>query len=122
MFLKIERLQLASDRESALANMLNADPWLDARLCEAAKLLMLVGALELRNAADQGAPLPLFAELLFARDTSSTPSDLMNNHLKNVGDTAGLEQVRNNSSNIRKKVINLKLIKVLTQTYSLLTH
>lgn len=89
----IERLQLASDKESALANMLNADPWLDARLCEAAKLLMLVGALELRNAADQGAPLPLFAELLFARDTSSTPCDLMNNHLKNVGDTAGLEQV-----------------------------
>ncbi|KAK3913938.1 Ubiquitin thioesterase otulin [Frankliniella fusca] len=88
----VERLQLASDRESALANMLNADPWLDARLCEAVKLLMLVGALELKNAADQGAPLPLFAELLFARETSSTPCDLMNNHLRNVGDTAGLEQ------------------------------
>lgn len=89
----VERLQSASDRESSLANMLNNDPWLDARLCEAAKLLMLVGALELKVAADQGQPLPLFAELLFARDTSSTPCDLMNNHLKHVGDTGGLEQV-----------------------------
>ncbi|XP_034251657.1 uncharacterized protein LOC117651607 isoform X2 [Thrips palmi] len=89
----IERLQAASDRESALVNMLNNDPWLDARLCEAVKLLMLVGALELKAAADQGQPLPLFAELLFARDTSSTPNDLMHNHLRHVGDTAGLEQV-----------------------------
>lgn len=89
----IERLQAASDRESALVNMLNNDPWLDARLCEAMKLLMLVGALELKVAADQGQPLPLFAELLFARDTSSTPNDLMHNHLRHVGDTAGLEQI-----------------------------
>lgn len=98
-------MQSASDKESALANMLNNDPWLDARLCEAAKLLMLVGALELKAAADQGQPLPLFAELLFARDTSSTPCDLMNNHLKHVGDTAGLEQVGAYLFNIVQKEV-----------------
>ena len=38
--------------------------------------------------------VPLFAMLLFARDTSSTPRELMANHLNHVGDSGGLEQVR----------------------------
>ena len=37
--------------------------------------------------------VPLFATLLFARDTSSTPRELMVNHLNHVGDSGGLEQV-----------------------------
>lgn len=126
---QIERLQAASDRESALVNMLNNDPWLDARLCEAVKLLMLVGALELKVASDKGQPLPLFAELLFARDTSSTPNDLMHNHLRHVGDTAGLEQVGKllvntvlyvTFTNYLEKICNkvyLPLLKNLTSLY-----
>ena len=42
--------------------------------------------------------VPLFAMLLFARDTSSTPRDLMTNHLNHVGDSGGLEQVRPHSA------------------------
>jgi hypothetical protein len=42
------------------------------------------------NGADD---VPLFAMLMFARDTSETPKDLMNNHLREVGNSGGLEQV-----------------------------
>ena len=31
--------------------------------------------------------------LMLARDTSETPKDLMNNHLREVGNSGGLEQV-----------------------------
>ena len=40
-----------------------------------------------------GRNTPVFAWLLFARDTSETPEGLFRNHINVVGDSAGLEQV-----------------------------
>jgi ubiquitin thioesterase otulin len=51
--------------------------------------------MELHRGNTSGADdVPLFAMLMFARDTSETPKDLMNNHLREVGNSGGLEQVR----------------------------
>jgi ubiquitin thioesterase otulin len=46
-----------------------------------------------RGSANGSDDVPLFAMLMFARDTSETPKDLMNNHLREVGNSVGLEQV-----------------------------
>jgi ubiquitin thioesterase otulin len=82
------------EREDALARLLNSDLIFDLHLVEAVKLHMLACAMQLydSNCAGQH-EVPVFAVLLFARDTSETPHDLMNNHLQAVGNTAGLEQV-----------------------------
>ncbi|XP_043234321.1 uncharacterized protein LOC122387834 isoform X2 [Amphibalanus amphitrite] len=72
----------------------NADPDLDLRCMEAVKLHMLAEAVQLeRDQARTDRTVPLFAMLLFARDTSSTPRELMVNHLNHVGDSGGLEQI-----------------------------
>ncbi|XP_019397326.1 PREDICTED: ubiquitin thioesterase otulin isoform X2 [Crocodylus porosus] len=62
-------------------------------LYEAVKFLMLNTAIELYNDNKAGKNVPVFSWLLFARDTSSNPKQLMNNHLNNIGHTGGLEQV-----------------------------
>ncbi|XP_032645619.1 ubiquitin thioesterase otulin isoform X1 [Chelonoidis abingdonii] len=61
-------------------------------LYEAVKFLMLKTAIELYD-DKKGKKVPVFSWLLFARDTSSNPSQLMNNHLNQIGHTGGLEQV-----------------------------
>jgi len=77
-----------------LATLLNSDPTLDLHVVEAVKLHMLRCAMELhRGSANGSDDVPLFAMLMFARDTSETPKDLMNNHLREVGNSGGLEQV-----------------------------
>jgi len=82
------------DREETLATLLNSDPTLDLHVVEAVKLHMLRCAMELhRGSANGSDDVPLFAMLMFARDTSETPKDLMNNHLREVGNSGGLEQV-----------------------------
>ncbi|KAK7862901.1 hypothetical protein R5R35_002453 [Gryllus longicercus] len=86
-------LSSSEDRQQTLVTLLNRNPSLDLHLMEAAKLHMLMCAMELYEASSAGLDVPLFAMLMFARDTSETPRDLMNNHLKNVGNTGGLEQV-----------------------------
>ncbi|GLG97343.1 Uncharacterized protein GBIM_04119 [Gryllus bimaculatus] len=86
-------LSSSEDRQQTLVALLNRNPSLDLHLMEAAKLHMLMCAMELYEASSAGLDVPLFAMLMFARDTSETPRDLMNNHLKNVGNTGGLEQV-----------------------------
>lgn len=84
------------DRETTLAHMLNSDSGLDLHMVEAVKLHMLACAMQLYDANCTGSQeVPLFAVLMFARDTSETPRDLMNNHLQAVGNTGGLEQVCN---------------------------
>ncbi|XP_059584595.1 ubiquitin thioesterase otulin isoform X4 [Alligator mississippiensis] len=62
-------------------------------LYEAVKFLMLNTAIELYNDNKEGKNVPVFSWLLFARDTSSNPKQLMNNHLNHIGHTGGLEQV-----------------------------
>lgn len=82
------------DREETLATLLNSDPTLDLHVVEAVKLHMLQCAMELHRGSSNGSDgVPLFAMLMFARDTSETPKDLMNNHLREVGNSGGLEQV-----------------------------
>ncbi|XP_077789483.1 ubiquitin thioesterase otulin isoform X2 [Podarcis muralis] len=63
------------------------------KLYEAVKFLMLNTAIHLYEDNEKGKEVPVFAWLLFARDTSSNPSQLMENHLNQLGHTGGLEQV-----------------------------
>lgn len=63
-------------------------------LYEAVKFLMLSRAIELYDDKEKGKDVPLFCVLLFARDTSNDPGQLLTNHLNQVGHTGGLEQVR----------------------------
>lgn len=67
-------------------------------LYEALKFLMLNTAIELYNDDKNGRRVPVFSWLLFARDTSSNPCQLMHNHLNHIGHSGGLEQVRRNCS------------------------
>uniref|UniRef100_A0A8B9BL55 OTU deubiquitinase with linear linkage specificity n=1 Tax=Anser brachyrhynchus TaxID=132585 RepID=A0A8B9BL55_9AVES len=62
-------------------------------LYEALKFLMLNTAIELYNDDKNGRRVPVFSWLLFARDTSSNPCQLMHNHLNQIGHSGGLEQV-----------------------------
>ncbi|XDB61980.1 PREDICTED: ubiquitin thioesterase otulin isoform X2 [Capra hircus] len=62
-------------------------------LYEAVKFLMLNRAIELYDDKEKGEEVPFFSVLLFARDTSSDPGQLLRNHLNQVGHTGGLEQV-----------------------------
>ncbi|XP_071409814.1 ubiquitin thioesterase otulin isoform X3 [Pithys albifrons albifrons] len=62
-------------------------------LYEALKFLMLNTAIELYNDDKSGKRVPVFSWLLFARDTSSNPCQLMHNHLNHIGHSGGLEQV-----------------------------
>uniref|UniRef100_UPI00358F5DE0 ubiquitin thioesterase otulin-like isoform X2 n=1 Tax=Myxine glutinosa TaxID=7769 RepID=UPI00358F5DE0 len=63
------------------------------RLYEAMKLLMLNTAVNLYGRQQRAEDIPLFACLLFARETSSCPRDFFFNHLMHVGSSGGLEQV-----------------------------
>lgn len=62
-------------------------------LYEAVKFLMLSTAIKLYEDNKKGLEVPEFSWLLFARDTSSDPFQLMKNHLNQLGHTGGLEQV-----------------------------
>ncbi|XP_051038551.1 ubiquitin thioesterase otulin isoform X2 [Phodopus roborovskii] len=62
-------------------------------LYEAVKFLMLNRAIELYDDKEKGKDVPFFSVLLFARDTSNDPGQLLRNHLNQVGHTGGLEQV-----------------------------
>ncbi|MGH0143844.1 UNVERIFIED_CONTAM: hypothetical protein FKN15_038432 [Acipenser sinensis] len=61
-------------------------------LLEAVKLLMLNTAIELYNDMQQEKDVPIFCWLLFARDSSDTPSTFLSNHLNQVGFSSRLEQ------------------------------
>uniref|UniRef100_A0A8C4N0X9 OTU deubiquitinase with linear linkage specificity b n=1 Tax=Eptatretus burgeri TaxID=7764 RepID=A0A8C4N0X9_EPTBU len=74
----------------AFLNDLGKNEW---RLYEAIKLLMLNTAVSLYSRQQRAEDIPLFACLLFARETSSCPRDFFFNHLMHVGSSGGLEQV-----------------------------
>lgn len=76
-----------------LCSVWNSDPEREIRLMEAVKLHMLATATQLYHHLQSSQHVPEFVGLLFARDTSPDPISLMVNHLNQVGDTAGLEQV-----------------------------
>ncbi|XP_046985769.1 uncharacterized protein LOC124555767 [Schistocerca americana] len=82
-----------ADREDEVTHILNSDPTMDLHIMEAVKLHMLKNAIELYHNYTNGEDVPLFAMLMFSRDTSETPRELMRNHLLEVGNTAGLEQI-----------------------------
>ncbi|KAL4224898.1 hypothetical protein ACF0H5_015594 [Mactra antiquata] len=82
-----------SEREQFLVDIFNSDLDSDLDLMEGVKLLMLLSALHLHNDMEQGDDVPVFAWLLFARDTSENMSSFVRNHLNHVGDSGGLEQV-----------------------------
>ncbi|KAF2368710.1 FAM105 [Trinorchestia longiramus] len=82
-----------TDRSAALVQLLNNDERLDLQLCEAVKLHMLASALQLYSVNICGGNVPLFAMIIFARETSESPEELLRNHLNSVGDTGGLEQI-----------------------------
>ncbi|XP_052800316.1 dentin sialophosphoprotein-like isoform X4 [Mya arenaria] len=82
-----------TSRAQELVTLLNSDPDLDLRLMEGAKLLMALSALQLHGNMEQGDNVPVFAWLLFARDSSQNVAGFVRNHLNLVGQSGGLEQV-----------------------------
>ncbi|XP_028399893.1 uncharacterized protein LOC114523227 isoform X2 [Dendronephthya gigantea] len=65
----------------------------EVRILEAVKFLMLDTAIKLHTRSKADEDVPLFAIIMFARDTSMNPRDFMAKHLNAVGNTGGLEQV-----------------------------
>ncbi|XP_052248909.1 uncharacterized protein LOC127856624 isoform X3 [Dreissena polymorpha] len=95
-YAKIEQMKEHSsnaDKEQSLVDSLNSDPDCDLDLMEGVKLLMALSALRLHGDMEQGRNVPVFAWLLFARDTSESVAAFIKNHLNSVGNSGGLEQV-----------------------------
>lgn len=65
----------------------------EIRLLEAVKFLMLFKAIKLHQKVKKEEDAPIFAMIMFARDSSQNPHQFMMKHLNAVGDTGGLEQV-----------------------------
>ncbi|XP_038653089.1 inactive ubiquitin thioesterase OTULINL-like [Scyliorhinus canicula] len=63
------------------------------KMFEAMKFLMLCDVVELHENMRNGEDVPSFCDFFFARDSSPDPLSFMMNHLNNVGDTGGLEQI-----------------------------
>lgn len=73
-------------------------------LLEALKFLMLKTVIQLHSAMKKGSSVPEFCWLLFARDTSKCPRSFLINHLRHVGFSGGLEQVRTSTKFYKNKV------------------
>ena len=73
--------------------LFNSGATFDLELMEGVKLWMLLKLIDLQKKIANGEDVPVFAHLLFARDTSLTVDTFLRNHLNVVGDTGGLEQV-----------------------------
>nr|XP_008107068.1 PREDICTED: ubiquitin thioesterase otulin isoform X1 [Anolis carolinensis] len=85
-------LKTLAERQAACDELFRSEDD-EYKLYEAVKFLMLNTAIRLYEDNEKGKEVPVFAWLLFARDTSSNPSQLMENHLNQLGHTGGLEQV-----------------------------
>lgn len=88
-----DQLQGTSNRESVLAEKLNRDPLLDAKVVEAVKIVMFKAALELYTSLRDGSPCPMFATVIFSRPSSATPEDLFANHLNRIGREQSIQEV-----------------------------
>lgn len=80
-------------RDGHFSAIFNSGTNKEIYLFEALKLLMIYEAVKLHEQDRSGEEVPIFAWLLFARDTSDSPKNLMFNHLNSVGQNGGLEQV-----------------------------
>ncbi|XP_063401172.1 serine-rich adhesin for platelets-like isoform X2 [Mytilus trossulus] len=92
-FEEAKSFESQSDRELWTINLLNSDPTCDLHLMEGLKLLMLLNMLDLKDKQDRDEDIPIFVWLLFARDTSESPFMFVKNHLNNLGNNAGIEQI-----------------------------
>ncbi|XP_032904356.1 inactive ubiquitin thioesterase OTULINL [Amblyraja radiata] len=63
------------------------------KMYEAMKFLMLYTVFEFHEGLKDGEDVPGFCAIFFARDSSPDPLSFMMNHLNQVGDTGGLEQI-----------------------------
>ncbi|XP_066482331.1 ubiquitin thioesterase otulin isoform X2 [Tiliqua scincoides] len=88
----MSEMKTLADRQAACDELFRSEED-EYKLYEAVKFLMLNTAIKLYEDNEKGKDVPVFAWLLFARDTSSNPSQLMENHLNQLGHTGGLEQV-----------------------------
>ncbi|NXA40315.1 OTUL thioesterase, partial [Eudromia elegans] len=88
----ISEIKAAHERQEACDELFKNEEE-EYSLYEALKFLMLNTAIELYNDDKNGRRVPVFSWLLFARDTSSNPCQLMHNHLNQIGHSGGLEQV-----------------------------
>ncbi|XP_010221302.1 PREDICTED: ubiquitin thioesterase otulin [Tinamus guttatus] len=88
----ISEIKAANERQEACDELFKNEEE-EYSLYEALKFLMLNTAIELYNDDKNGRRVPVFSWLLFARDTSSNPCQLMHNHLNQIGHSGGLEQV-----------------------------
>ncbi|XP_076472155.1 uncharacterized protein LOC143301624 [Babylonia areolata] len=89
---EISRLPSPEERVRRSHDVLNSGQS-DRDLMEGLKLMMLFHACRLHRHMGEGGEVPSFATLLFARDTSSDPVSLVQNHLNCVGHSAGIDQV-----------------------------
>ncbi|XP_053164718.1 ubiquitin thioesterase otulin-like [Hemicordylus capensis] len=88
----VSEIKTFAERQAACDELFKGDED-EYSLYEAVKFLMLNTAIRLYEDNERGEEVPVFSWLLFARDTSSNPSQLMENHLNQLGHTGGLEQV-----------------------------
>ena len=86
-------MENAEDRVAYFYSLFNSGSNAEIKLFEALKLMMLKTAVDLHQFQSRGEDVPVFAWLLFARDSSENPESLMMNHLNLAGNTGGLEQV-----------------------------
>ncbi|XP_061445512.1 ubiquitin thioesterase otulin isoform X3 [Rhineura floridana] len=88
----MSEMKMLTEKQAACDELFRSEED-EYKLYEAVKFLMLNTAIELYEDNEKGKEVPMFSWLLFARDTSSNPSQLMKNHLNQLGLTGGLEQV-----------------------------
>ena len=81
------------EKQLQLFQLLNSVSEEEITLLEAMKLLMFLSAVELYQRNITGDEVPVFVWLMYARDTSETPAQLLRNHINKCGDSGGLEQV-----------------------------
>lgn len=87
-------LPTQQERERRTISLLNTGTTFDLELMEGLKVMMLLTLSDLHKRINDGEEdVPIFAHLLFARDSSSNVAAFLKNHLNAVGDSAGLEQV-----------------------------
>ncbi|PVD33777.1 hypothetical protein C0Q70_05037 [Pomacea canaliculata] len=90
---EISALPSQDMREYRTFSLLNGSQQFDVELMEGMKLMMLLYMADIQKQIAEEAEVPLFAWLLFARDTSSNVVDFVKHHLNPIGDSAGMDQV-----------------------------
>lgn len=77
-------------------NSFNFSPECEIQMMEAVKLLMFLDSAQLFQNLQNVVDVPVFAWLMFARDSCPDPRMFIKNHLNELGNSAGIEQVYTN--------------------------